>query len=285
MRRVARVVILLVVLLAVAGVAVVWFNAQASAEDEAALTGSGTIEATTVQVSSQLPGRVAEVLVEEGDAVTAGDNLVTLDTGELEAQRDQAEARAAAAEAGVTAAEAMVRAAEANQGLTEAGASGEQAAAAAAQTDAARAQLEAARAEANAASAAVDLAESQIAALTITSPIDGVVLARAIEPGEYAAPGATLLQIGQLGELTLTVYVPEDRYGEIELGQTANVRVDSFPDQAFEAEVIEIADQAEFTPRNVQTEEGRRSTVFAVHLAIEDPDSRLKPGMPADVEF
>jgi HlyD family secretion protein len=285
MHRVVRLVILLIVVVLVGGAAVVWFNTQASAEKEAGLTGSGTIEATIVQISSALPGRVTEVLVEEGDSVTAGDHLARLDGGELEAQRDQAEARAAAAEAGVTAAEAMVRAAEANQQLAEAGGSEEQAAAAAAQTDAARAQLEAARAESNAAGAAVALVESQIASLTIASPIDGIVLARAIEPGEYAAPGAPLLRIGQLEDLTLTVYVLEDRYGEIELGQTATVRVDSFPDETFKGEVVEIADEAEFTPRNVQTEEGRRSTVFAVHLAVDDPDSRLKPGMPADVEF
>jgi multidrug efflux pump subunit AcrA (membrane-fusion protein) len=91
--------------------------------------------------------------------------------------------------------------------------------------------------------------------------------------------------IGRLSHLKITVYLPEDRYGEIILGQTARVTVDSFPGQEFTATVVYIADQAEFTPRNVQTAEGRRNTVFAIELSIENADGRLKPGMPADVNF
>jgi HlyD family secretion protein len=79
--------------------------------------------------------------------------------------------------------------------------------------------------------------------------------------------------------------VPEDRYGEIQLGQQARVTVDSFPDENFEALVTHIADQAEYTPRNVQTAEGRRTTVFAVKLAVDNSAGKLKPGMPADVVF
>jgi len=88
-----------------------------------------------------------------------------------------------------------------------------------------------------------------------------------------------------LDQLTITVYLPEDRYGEIHLGDGARVTVDSFPEIEFEAQVARIASQAEFTPRNVQTQEGRRTTVFAVELTLSDPLGRLKPGMPADVIF
>jgi HlyD family secretion protein len=79
--------------------------------------------------------------------------------------------------------------------------------------------------------------------------------------------------------------VPEDRYGEIHLGQQASVKVDSFPDLTFTSDVTHIADQAEFTPRNVQTAEGRSSTVYAIKLTVTDPQDKLKPGMPADVTF
>ena len=81
------------------------------------------------------------------------------------------------------------------------------------------------------------------------------------------------------------MYVPENRYGTILLGQSARVNVDSFPGETFDARVIRIADQAEFTPRNVQTEQGRSTTVFAVDLAVSNPQGKLKPGMPADVYF
>ncbi len=153
------------------------------------------------------------------------------------------------------------------------------------QIDAARAQVAAAEGQAEAGRAAVAAIEAQLENLTVTAPMDGVVLTRGVEPGEYAAPGAALIELGQLDSLTITVYVPEDRYGQLTLGQAAEVSVDSFPAQTFSATVLHIADQAEFTPRNVQTPEGRRSTVFAIRLAVEDPERRLKPGMPADVRF
>jgi HlyD family secretion protein len=135
------------------------------------------------------------------------------------------------------------------------------------------------------AQAAIDLIDIQLEKLVITAPMDGVVLARSIEPGEVVMAGSTALTLGELNQLTITVYIPENRYGEIKLGDSARVSVDSFPNQTFNATVSRIADQAEFTPRNVQTSEGRQTTVFAVKLAMQNPAGLLKPGMPADVAF
>ncbi len=146
-------------------------------------------------------------------------------------------------------------------------------------------QLAAAQAQVEVAQGAMEVIEAQIAKLVINAPMDGVVLTRTAEPGEVLVPGAPLLSLLRLDDLTITVYVPEDRYGTIKLGQTASVTVDSYPSEAFEATVIRIADQAEFTPRNVQTEAGRRTTVFAVELSVTNPEGKLKPGMPADVDF
>jgi multidrug efflux pump subunit AcrA (membrane-fusion protein) len=117
----------------------------------------------------------------------------------------------------------------------------------------------------------------------IRSPIDGVILDRAVQPGELAMGGSTLLTVGDLSKPTLTIYVPEDRYGQINLGQTYPVKVDSFPDRVFQGKVSYISDHAEFTPRNVQTAQGRKDTVYAVRLKIPNDDLALKPGMPADV--
>ena len=132
---------------------------------------------------------------------------------------------------------------------------------------------------------ALELLDVRLKQLTVLAPVDSVVLVRAIQPGEILQPGAAALTLGQLDSLTITVYVPEDRYGEINLGEMAEVAVDSFPGRSFSARVSRIADRAEFTPRNVQTEEGRRTTVFAVELTVDDPEGLLKPGMPADVTF
>jgi RND family efflux transporter MFP subunit len=180
----------------------------------------------------------------------------------------------------ITAAQAQVDAAQANLDTTKANVDS-----AKARADGSKSQAVSAKAQVDAAQAALNAIEVQIAKMTITAPADGVVLSRSIEPGEVASPGASLLTLGQLGKLTITVYIPEDRYGEINLGEAATVTVDSFPGEKFTATVTHIADKAEFTPRNVQTAEGRRTTVFAVKLSIDNADSKLKPGMPADVAF
>ncbi len=137
-----------------------------------------------------------------------------------------------------------------------------------------------AQAEANLA-----LLDAQIAKLTVYAPADGIILSRNVEPGEFLQPGAVALSMANLSELTITVYVPEDRYGQIALGQTATVSVDSFPGVTFTGKVIRISDQAEFTPRNVQTAQGRSSTVYAIKVTVIDSNGSLKIGMPADVVF
>ncbi len=176
-----------------------------------------------------------------------------------------------AAQARVAAAQAQLQAAQDQYDLLTAGPSHEQVAAA----DATLAQAE----------EALRAYDVQADKLTIRAPQDGVILTRNIEPGEVVEPGATLFVLGQLNPLQLTVYLPEDKYGQVKLGQTARVSVDSQPNVTFSASVIHVADQAEFTPRNVQTVEGRRTTVYAIKLNVSNPDGMLKPGMPADVTF
>ena len=149
----------------------------------------------------------------------------------------------------------------------------------------ARSMVEQAEAAVAQAQAALNLLDIQKEQHIVRSAVDGVVLVRNVEPGEVIQPGIAAMIIGQLDKLTVTVYIPEDRYGQINLGDNATVSADSFPDEVFSAVVIRIADQAEYTPRNVQTQEDRRTIVFAIELAVDDPQGKLKPGMPADVEF
>jgi HlyD family secretion protein len=179
----------------------------------------------------------------------------------LEAQADAALAALAQAEAQVTAARAQV------DGL-KAGATGEQIAA-----------VEARVAQAEAALASL---LAQRAAMAIASPVDGVVVDVAARPGEVAAAGAALLTVADLSEVRLVVYLPETHVGQVRVGQPVRVTVDSFPGRAFEGRVIHVADRAEFTPRNVATQEERVNLVFAVEVSLPNPDGALKPGMPAD---
>jgi HlyD family secretion protein len=203
---------------------------------------------------------------------------------------DAAQARLKQVQGGATvhqvnAAQAQVAAAQAQQGVAQAQLDQLKAGARPEQLKAAQAAIDSAKAQITAAQANLKMLQLQQDKLTLTAPNAGVVLARAIQPGEVAMPGATLLTIGQIDSLSIIVYVPEDQYGQIKLGQTAQVKVDSFPGETFTATVTYISDQAEFTPRNVQTSEERATTVYAVKLAIDNAAGKLKPGMPADVTF
>jgi HlyD family secretion protein len=190
--------------------------------------------------------------------------------------------------------DARARAAVAQQRYTDAmqalralqtGADSPEVAAAAGVVGQAQASLEQAQAAVGQAEAELQLIDAQIEKATVRAPLDGVVLVRSVEPGEVLQAGMTALTIGKLDRLKVTVYIPEDRYGEIKLGDPATLSVDSFPGQTFTATVTRISDKAEFTPRNVQTQEGRQTTVYAVELAIDNADGKLKPGMPVDVSF
>lgn len=157
--------------------------------------------------------------------------------------------------------------------------------AAKAAADAAASAVSQAEAGVEQARQALKLAELQLERTTVIAPMDGVILSRNLEVGEMAAAGGTVMSLARLDTLELIVYLPEDQYGRVKIGDTVPLSVDSFPGQIFTGQIIHIADEAEFTPRNVQTEQGRKSSVYAVKIKVENPDLRLKPGMPADAEF
>ncbi|MFP4394676.1 MAG: HlyD family secretion protein [Anaerolineales bacterium] len=147
------------------------------------------------------------------------------------------------------------------------------------------------------AEAAVRVAETkaahhriQVEKCTVRRPLQmregaAVVIAQALHVGEIAAPAATILTLADLSDVTLDVYAPEPRIGHVMLGMEVEVRVDSFPDEVFVGRVVRIADEPEFTPRNIATAEGRRNTFYAVEVRLDNDAGLLKPGMPADATF
>jgi HlyD family secretion protein len=132
------------------------------------------------------------------------------------------------------------------------------------------------------AQAGVDGLQTQLDMMTLSSPMPGIVSSRSAAVGEPALAGNTLITVSNLDEVRLTIYVPEAELGWVYLGQQVEVRVDAYPDRAFAGTVAFIAQEAEFTPRNVQTEEERVNMVFAVRVHLPNPERLLKPGMPAD---
>jgi multidrug efflux pump subunit AcrA (membrane-fusion protein) len=143
-------------------------------------------------------------------------------------------------------------------------------------------QIAAAEAQVRIARAALHALEVQLSQLTLEAPIGGLVLARPVHVGEVALPGAPLLTLANLDRVTLTIYVPENQLGKVQIGQPVSVTVDAYPDRTFTGSVTFISSEAEFTPKNVQTREERVNMVFAVKVLLVNSEHALKPGMPAD---
>jgi HlyD family secretion protein len=145
-----------------------------------------------------------------------------------------------------------------------------------------REEIAIAKAKVNRAKASLNALRVQLEKMTIRAPISGLVTSLEASVGEMAIPGATLMTLASLDEVTLTIYIPTDEIGNVMVGQGVEVRVDSFPGEVFLGEVVYISPRAEFTPKNVQTREERVSMVFAVEVRLPNPEHKLKPGMPAD---
>ena len=133
------------------------------------------------------------------------------------------------------------------------------------------------------AEAAVREANSALADLVIKAPASGVVLTRLREPGEVVMPGGAVLEMVNLDDLHLKVYVPESKIGQLRLGLPVRIYTDSQPEQFYDGKVTYISSRAEFTPKEVQTTDERVKLVYAVKLSIQkNPEHKLTPGIPAD---
>ncbi len=133
------------------------------------------------------------------------------------------------------------------------------------------------------AEAALAVSGQRLKDTAVCSPMDGVVLKKHVEAGETIASGIPVVTIGDLGNPWVKVYVKEDMLGLIKLGQKAKITVDTFKGKAYEGFVSFISSEAEFTPKNVQTQEERVKLVFGVKIKVKNINNELKPGMPADV--
>lgn len=276
-----------------------WF--APSGLPEGILEGYGRIEGTEVTVGSKVPGRLATLAVGEGDRVEPGALIAEVSAEEIDARLAQANGRLLAAEKQVKQVTARLSTLEHHavkaqtdhrryQALLQEGAVSTQqldqsenaVRAAEGELAAARELLAAARAEATAARAARDEAQATATETRITAPVAGTVITKAAEAGELVFPGKPLVVLVDLTRPYLRVYLPERDIGKVKLGDPARVYVDSFPGRPFEATVTEVANKAEFTPKDVHMPDERVTLVYSVKLEIKNPEGILKPGMPAD---
>ena len=135
------------------------------------------------------------------------------------------------------------------------------------------------------AQASLGLARTQVEYATVVSPLNGVVLSKNIEPGEYVSPGTPVVTAADLQDIWLRAYVNETDLGRIKLGQPVRVTTDTWPGKVYAGWVSFISSEAEFTPKVVQTEKERVKLVYRVKITLDNSSLELKPGMPADGEI
>lgn len=265
------------------------------------LYGNGHIEGTEVRVAGEVPGRIVESRLVEGRTVRKGDLLVRIDHRDLRIRLAQAQAEQVALEGEksrlieeLTTARHHLETTQSDvrryRDLQERGTASPQRLdqaenafqearggvtslqARMAETDA---RLEAARQN-------TQFIQTQLEKTEVRAPIDGTILVKSIEAGEFIAPGQTAAVLVDLSRLELKLFIPEKDIGKIKLGDPARVRTDSFPDRTIDATVARVDQRAQFTPRDIHMPEERVRMVFGVTLVLDNPGGELKPGMPAD---
>lgn len=263
--------------------------------------GNGRLEATEVQIASKVPGRLAEVLADEGDSVKQGQLLARIDTRTLEAQRTQAEAEVLRAKENYAAAQANVQLRQselllASQELRRSRelfqrkyASQQLLDQQQARFDTSSSAVVAARAQLAAINAAIGAAQAQVEQLTseiddssLRAPIDGVVQLRLAEPGEVLPAGGRVLLLIDPNDQYMNLYLPASTAGKLTMGDQARIVLDALPDKALPAKITFVAAKAQFTPKQVETRDERQKLVFRVKLRLTDPSAlpQAKPGMP-----
>lgn len=143
--------------------------------------------------------------------------------------------------------------------------------------------VEAQRLEVTRSKAILELGKTQLADTVISSPGTGLVISKNFEQGEFVNAGSAIATIGDLQDCWVKIYIPSTQLGMIAIGQSASIKVDSFPERVFSGEIKEISQNAEFMPRQSLTQKERANMVFAVKVRINNAEGVLKPGMPADV--
>jgi HlyD family secretion protein len=141
------------------------------------------------------------------------------------------------------------------------------------------------RAEIARATASLAMIDSQLADTIVASPVDGVVLVKAADVGEVLAPGTTVVTVGDIDHPWLRGYVNETDLGKVKLGAKAKVTTDSYPGKVYQGRVTFISSEAEFTPKQIQTEQERVKLVYRIKIEMDNPRRELKSNMPADAEI
>jgi HlyD family secretion protein len=283
-----------------------------SGGDGTTISATGTIEATEITLSAQSGGQVKRIIADEGQLVRAGDTLLIIDDTDWQYQLDQARGGYEMAEAQFQLAlkgareEDLIQA-EANfknadddlkrmEDLYRAKSVTEK------QLDDAKTrftvsqqiwektkrglrkeEIDAARARRDQTKGLFSSLQKKVSDCNVVAPTAGTITKRFVEQGELAGIGTALYRVSDLSLMDITIYVTEVDLPKVQLNQKAVVTVDAFPNKEYDGKVVFISSIAEFTPKNIQTNDERTKLVFSVKVKVPNPDGTLKAGVPADV--
>jgi HlyD family secretion protein len=279
----------------------------AGCTDTQEYAASGTFEATEVTVSAEATGRILDLRFEEGDSLRAGEQVGSIDSVQLYLQRlmlmrqrSSVESNRPDVDSQVAAIRAQIDKAQQERNrverlLEDGAATTKQLDDIVSQINVLNSQLDASLSTLNNSvtsidenASAIDLqiaqVEDQLTKCRISSPIDGLVLAKYVEAGELASPGRPIMKVADMERLYLRSYFTSDQLAGLQLGQEVTVVADFGADQQFEypGKVTWISSESEFTPKSIQTRNSRANLVYAVKIAVQN-DGRLKIGLSGTV--
>lgn len=286
MRRLIIIPILIVISLCL--IFLIYQRQKADALPPGVIYSSGTVESNAVTVSAQTMGRVVEKRVRKGDQVKRGDTLLLIERNLLDAKQNELRASLMATESELEAARIDLANARKNldrlREALKAGSIPQK------DFDNANSAFESGNKRVNVLEAKLDLLQTQQQTLdiqlgytSVTSPIIGYIQTDPVEVGEIALLGGRLFEIVDLDETWVEIYVNEIDIPHVNLNDKAELHLDSDPGQTLKGNVSFISQQAEFTPKNVQTMKERVKQVFAVRIRIDNSSRLFKPGLPVDV--
>lgn len=234
---------------------------------------SGNIEGDDVRLSFRVEGRILELLTDEGCVIRRGDVVAHLDTDELTKVRDDAFAALKAEEYQANLARIDYLRAE---NLLAAGAISVQ------KRDMAKTKADALMSNVEALKARLDLATTRLGFADLASSLDGFVLTKSALAGEVVKVGAPVFTAIDLHNIWLTAYVNETDLAKVKLNQPAYVKTDTYPHKVYPGRISYVSQQAEFTPKYIQTNEERVKLVYRIKIRVDNSSLELKPGMPGD---
>jgi HlyD family secretion protein len=288
MRKVIAILVVLTVISVLIYLIIADQNRKLAPDPPGQVTATGTIEVTEIDISPKISGQILQLTKRLGENVDSEQLLAAIDVREMTVRLDEIESGYELIDAQIE--QARIQLANLNKNL-ERTQKALQAGAATksqyddvlAQRDYTSQQIKTLNTQKLNLSARKETLLTQISFSQIHAPQSGWITSRNQEPGELALPGVPIYTISILDEAYINVYIKETRIGAINLGDSAYVIIDTYPDQRFKGYIDFISPEAEFTPKNIQTKEERVKLVFEVRIILPNPEYKLKPGLPADV--